>query len=93
MRFLYEKRGGTITSSNMERFFDFIKPNEFIDLPLLGAKFTWLNKRKRVAMSRIDRFLMTKGWEEHFLGVMQTALASGVPDHNRPIELFTEVVD
>lgn len=43
-------------------------------------------------MSKIDRFLISNGWEDLFVGVMQTALARGLSDH-RPIKLFIEEVD
>lgn len=54
----------------MEKFTDFINSNELIDMPLVGRKFTWLNNQVGSAMSRIDRFLVSRDWEEHFAGAI-----------------------
>lgn len=65
--------------------------NEFIELPLFGAKFIWSNKQDRLVISRIDGFLISK-CEDHFVGVFQAALVRELSDH-RPIKLFTEEED
>lgn len=53
-----------------ERFSDFTNDNEFINLPLARRKLTLSNKHERAAMSRIDRFLISKEWDEHFVGAI-----------------------
>lgn len=53
---------------------EFISDNEFIDLPLQGWKYTRTNNQSRVAMSKIDCFLISKEWGDHFSGVIQVAL-------------------
>lgn len=77
---------------SMEKFFDFINATELVDLPLTGSKYTWSNNQERVAMTRIDRFLISTEWEEHFAGVIQTALPRGLSNH-RPIKLNSEGVN
>lgn len=60
VRFPYERIGrGRITPS-MECFSDFIIVNELSDLPLTGKRFAWSNSQVRIAMSRLDRFLISK---------------------------------
>lgn len=66
-QFRFKKKGGSVCTNSVERFFYVINDNEFIDLPLFGAKFTWSYKQERVALSRIDRFLISKCEECNFL--------------------------
>jgi hypothetical protein len=40
-----------------------------VDLPLEGGQFTWSNNQEDQTWSRIDRFLISLEWEEHFLEV------------------------
>lgn len=92
VRFPHGKRGESVTSNILDCFSDFIKANEFIDLPFSGEKLTWSNKQERAIMTWIDRFLSSLDWEEHFPGVIQAALGRGLSDH-MPIKLSTELVD
>lgn len=92
MRFPFEKKGARTLTWSMETFFEFINENELIDLPLLGGKFTWSNNQERVAMSRIDRFLLSKEWDEHFVGAISTALPKLISDHS-PIKLGMSTLD
>lgn len=86
------KKSGRFLSASMTQFSDFINDHELIDLPLVGRKFTWSNNEERATMSRIDRFLLTKDWEDHFLGVIQMALPRLESDHC-PIKLFLAPMD
>lgn len=79
-------------SGSMERFLEFIDDNELVDLLLSGSKYTWSNNQETVAMSRIDRFLIFKEWEEHFADGIQIAMPRGLLDH-RPIKLNYERVN
>lgn len=45
-----------------------------MDLPLIGRKFTWSNNQERLAMSRIDKFHISKELEELHVGLIQVAL-------------------
>ena len=57
----------------MEKFFEFIKDLNLIDLLLEGGSYTWSSGTYQLSMSRIDRVLVTHDWEQHFLDV--------IPDH------------
>lgn len=45
----------------MQMFGEFIAEIGFIDLPLIGRKYMWY-KPDGIAMSRLDRFLITEEW-------------------------------
>lgn len=70
----------------MELFSDFSNDNDLIDFPLVGSKFMRTNKQNRLVMSRIDRFLVNKEWEDHLSEAVQIALPRSLSDH-RPIKL------
>ena len=58
----------------MHGFSDFISSSGLVDPPLEGGRFTWSNSREEEAMSRIDRFLYTLGWEDQFPNITQRRL-------------------
>lgn len=89
---LLQEKGCRLMSGCMERFLEFIDDNELVDLLLSGSKYTWSNNQETVAMSRIDRFLIFKEWEEHFADGIQIAMPRGLLDH-RPIKLNYERVN
>lgn len=76
VRYPFEKKGGNSSSQSqyMELFSDFINIKELIDLPLRGRQFTYSNNKKRSAISRIDKFLLSKEGDDHFEEVIQVAL-------------------
>ena len=51
----------------MEKFSKFIEDLNLIDLPLEGGSYTWSSDTDQLAMSRIDRALVTPDWEDHLL--------------------------
>lgn len=87
IRFPSEKKRGGYISWSKEKFSKFINQNKLIHLRLRGRKFTWSHNRKRIAMSRIDRFLIAKEWDEHFARALQLALPKRISNHC-PIELL-----
>ena len=52
-----------------------------LDIPLEGGSFTWSNNRTNVSMSRIDRFLYSSDWEDHFPAIHQKRLPRLLSDH------------
>lgn len=77
-----ERKGRGFFSSSAEcrEFEDFVLSNNLVDLPLLGWKFTCYN-RDAAAMSRIDRFLLSESWLQHFNNLSQWACKRSVSDH------------
>ena len=63
----------TLTSA-MEKFLEFIKDLNLIDLPLEGGRYTWLSGTDQPLMSRIDGALVSHDWEEHYLDVIPRIL-------------------
>ena len=66
VRFPSEKSGMAVFSPAMNDFSDFISELGLLDLPLEGGLFTWSNNREFPAKSRIDRFLVSSEWADHF---------------------------
>ena len=82
VRFSNERRGGCRVNRDMRRFSAFIDRNDLVDLPLLGASFTWSNRNDEAPrMSRIDRFLLSPCFESYQSGCTQAILPCGVSDH------------
>lgn len=85
-RFSYEKSNGGRISKGMKDFNEFIDSNELMDMPLHGSSFTWSDNRAIPTMVRLDRFLVTNGWEEQHLDAIQQTLPRLLSDHS-PITL------
>ena len=51
-----------------------------IDLPLEGGSYTWSRGSVQPSMSRIDRVLVSQGWEEQYPNVTQRILPRPVSD-------------
>ena len=62
-------------------FSDFISEQGLVDLPLEEGTFTWSNSREVVSRSRLDKFLLSSDWEEHFLNIRQRRLQRLLSDH------------
>ncbi|XXG47158.1 hypothetical protein AAC387_Pa02g1843 [Persea americana] len=76
----------------MTLFNDFINANELMDLPLQGRKYTWTDNRDRAVVSMIDRFLLSKDWDDHYEGVIQLAFPRVISYHC-PINVCPKILD
>jgi hypothetical protein len=73
-----ERSGIGAFSAAMEEFSEFIHGQSLVDIPLQGGQFTWSNNQ---VWSKIDRFLLSPEWEEHFPYVSQSRLPRLLSDH------------
>ena len=81
VRFPSEKSGQGPYSTAMQDFSDFIADFGLLDTPLEGGKFTWSNNWEVPAMSRLDRFLFSIEWADHFGLINQQRLLCVLSDH------------
>ena len=65
-------------SCAMRNFNGVINDLQLLDLPMQGGDVTWSNGSSG---SRLDRFLVSGEWEEHFSNATQTRLGRSVSDH------------
>ena len=65
----------------MEEFHNFINSCALVDLPLQGGDFTWSRCGEVPASSRLDRFLISLEWEDHFIEAIQKRLPQPLSDH------------
>ncbi|CAJ2642053.1 unnamed protein product [Trifolium pratense] len=70
---------GSQRSADIVPFNHFIDANNLIDLPLIGRKFTWF-KGDGLAMSRLDRFLLSEEWCLTWPNCKQVANLRGLSD-------------
>ena len=59
------------------------------DSPLTRGPFTWIGGLNSQAASRLDHFLISDQWKDHFSAITQPALPRMVSDHS-PIVLEAE---
>jgi hypothetical protein len=78
VQFPSERSGVGGFSSAMEDFLEFIHGQSLVDIPLQGGQFTWSNNQ---VWSKIDRFLLSPEWEEHYPDVSQSRLPRLLSDH------------
>ncbi|KAL4180783.1 hypothetical protein AMTRI_Chr12g267800 [Amborella trichopoda] len=88
----HERNSSSSISPEMRDFSDFISHNELIDIPLQGCKFTGSNHSSNPPISKLDRFLISANWEEHFPRSLSMALPKLTLDHC-PILLDTNAVN
>ena len=81
IRFLGERRNGLNLIAEMRRFFEVIEKLILKDLPSSDGQFAWYGGLNSQAALRLDCFLISNEWEDHFLGVFQCALPRIVSNH------------
>lgn len=60
---------------------DFIDRYNLLNIPLSGTQFTWSNFQERPAVSKLDRFLISVGWEDLFSPIKAPTLSRLGSDH------------
>lgn len=81
IRFEEEKTGRARNTRAMRDFSKFIVDLSLIDPPLHGGSYTWFRGFIEQTASRIDRFLLSQGWDEHFRAIKQRVLPRTTSDH------------
>jgi endonuclease/exonuclease/phosphatase family metal-dependent hydrolase len=81
VRFPSEHSSDSNLSTGMMDFSDFISEQGLVDIPLAGGQFTWSNNQEDEIWSRIDRFLFSSDWEDHYPAVTQRRLQRLLSDH------------
>jgi hypothetical protein len=71
---------GSSSSTEVIEFGNFLEELELVDLPLLGRRFTWY-QASGLAMSRIDRVLISDEWASRWGTVALWVLPRDVSDH------------
>ena len=71
IRFPSERLGAERFTTERHDFSEFISSFGLMDILLEGGRFTWSNNREAFAMSRIDRFLYSAGWEDCYPTITQ----------------------
>jgi len=72
----HERSLGLSPSNSIEEFHNFINCYTLVDLPLQEGDFTWVP-----TSSRLDHFLISLDWEEHFTDAIQKRLPRPLSDH------------
>ena len=65
----------------MRRFAHIIDELGLVDLPLQGGVFTWSEGLNNQSWARLDRFLVSPSWLDHFSDVLQRRLPRPLSDH------------
>ena len=81
IRFPGEMRNGLNLTAEMRRFSKVIEELSLKDLLSSGGQFTWYGGLNSQAASRLDHFLISNEWKDHFSGVFQCALPRIVSNH------------
>ena len=69
VRFLKERRNAPRLIAEMRRFSEVIGELGLRDFPLAGGPFTWIGGLNSQTASRLDRFLISDQWEDHFSAI------------------------
>ena len=80
-KFSEERSGEGRLTGGMRRFSNVIEDLELRDLPLQGGPFMWSGGLNNLSKSRLDHFLISEDWEEHFGGFVQSVLPRPISDH------------
>ncbi|KAL4186973.1 hypothetical protein AMTRI_Chr09g36850 [Amborella trichopoda] len=88
-RWSHETNHNTNISQCMLDFSDFISRQELVDIPIQGNAFTWSNHFAQPSLAKLDRFLLSLGWEVMFPDSHALTLSKPTSNHC-PILLDTQ---
>lgn len=91
IRSISERLGCTRLDRGMRDFQNFLSEMEVRDIPLIGRRFTWSNFQETNIQSRLDRFVFSQEWLDHFK-LSQWGLQRLISDHC-PVLITDEVKD
>lgn len=80
-RRISEKSNGGRFTRSMKVFNMLIEDLDLVDIPMKNSLFTWSDFRAHSTSTRIDRFLLSKGWLEGFKQVELLRLSRTTSDH------------
>lgn len=88
IRFVHEKNSGGRITKSMRDFDGLVRSARLRDSPLSNAKFTWMNNQSRLVLSTLDRFLVSRDWEDAYPFFFQKVLPKVTSNH-WPVMLHT----
>lgn len=88
IRFVHKKNSRRRITHSMMRLEDFVKIASLQDIPLCNANYTWTNGQDELVVSRLDKFLVSREWEEFYPLYFQEAMPEVTSDH-WPIMMHT----
>lgn len=76
-----DKNNDNINRAMMGYFCCFVNDMELKEIPLLGRRYTWSNKREAPTLVKLDRALCTTDWESLFPNCVLQSQATMISDH------------
>jgi hypothetical protein len=73
------------------KFNNFIQDENLIDLDLSDRNFTWAKSHTSPIMAKLDKFLCSLSWNNHFNNSLVKSLSRFSSDHN-PIILCSSIL-
>jgi hypothetical protein len=77
-----------VTGRFSKTFNSIISAYELKEIEMTGGKFMWSNNQTNPTLEKLDRFLMSKQWEDNFPEVKINKLPREMSDHN-PLIMLT----
>jgi endonuclease/exonuclease/phosphatase family metal-dependent hydrolase len=66
LRYCHEKRSGGVHNVRMDMFNGFIDDTALMDFKRVGSSFTWSNKQRNHVTCTLDKFLVSRDWEQMY---------------------------
>jgi hypothetical protein len=86
LRYCHEKGYGGVHNAWMDMFNGFIDDTALMEIKRVGSTFTWTNKQRNLVMSNLDRFMVSRDWEQSYPKVYVRSLTR-VGSYHSPILL------